>query len=101
MCEGTFISIENYLIPMITGVINQIILEINLEVKNLSLFKKYKPVKKKKKLKEKIFSKNLGPITLPQKNLKNYHEDGSYYKFVGKSILQMSIAKPEKMTLEK
>ena len=39
MCEGTFISIENYLIPMITGVINQIILEINLEVNFYFYFK--------------------------------------------------------------
>ena len=60
--------------------------EINLEIKNLSILNKYKPMKKNKKIKEKIFSKNLGQITLPQKNLKNYHEDGSYYKFVGKSI---------------
>ena len=62
-------------------------LEISLEVKKRSIFKKLKPFKKLKKIKEKMFSKNLNKITsLPQKNLKYYNADIGYYKFVGKSI---------------
>ena len=60
--------------------------EIYLDVINLSAYNKYKSTKKNKKIKEKIFSKNLGRITLPQRNLKNYVDNDSYYKFVGKSI---------------
>ena len=62
-------------------------LEISLEVKKRSIFKKLKPFKKLKKIREKMFSKNLNKITsLPQKNLKYYNADNGYYKFVGKSI---------------
>ena len=60
--------------------------EISLEVKKASVFNKLKPLKKHKKIREKIFSKNLNQIKLPQKNLKYINTDNSYYKFVGKSI---------------
>ena len=60
--------------------------EISLEVKKASVFNKLKPLKKHKKIREKIFSKNLNQITLPQKKLKYYNADNTYYKFVGKSI---------------
>ena len=61
-------------------------LEISLEVKKSSIFNKLKPLKRHKKIREKIFSKNLNQITLPQKKLKYYNADNTYYKFVGKSI---------------
>ena len=60
--------------------------EINLEVKKSSSINKPKKSKKYKKTKEKIFSKNLNQITLPQKNLKYYDDNNAIYKFVGKSI---------------
>ena len=59
---------------------------MNLEVKKKPLNKKQKNRKKNKKLKEKIFSKNLKEITLPQKNLKYYNDNDTFYKFVGKSL---------------
>ena len=62
-------------------------LEISLEVKKRSIFNKLKPFKKRKKIREKMLSKNLNKITtLPQKNLKYINADNGYYKFVGKSI---------------
>ena len=59
---------------------------MTLEVKKKPLNKKQKNRKKNKKLKEKIFSKNLKEITLPQKNLKYYNDNDTFYKFVGKSL---------------
>ena len=69
-----------------TSRIEEEISVINLEVKNKSSTKTQKKSKKPKKIKEKIFSKNLGEITLPDKKIKFYNVNDTYYKFVGKSI---------------
>ena len=61
-------------------------LEMNIEVKKSSSNKRQKKRKKNKKTKEKMFTKNLKEITLPQKNLKYYNDNNSFYKFVGKSL---------------
>ena len=60
--------------------------EINLEVKNVTSKNTKKKSQNRRKIKEKIFAQNLNEITLPQRNLKYYNDDNTYYKFVGKSI---------------